>query len=304
MSSNLSNSLGVSNKVLIGVGVGLVAAGTAGYLVYRHLHRDVMPVKWRRVGTLQQIYIFPVKSCAPLKIIDQQQEYDCDLLGIGIDNWRDRKFMLINDNNEMITARGYPHMLQIQPKQIANGFLFSAPGMPDLQLDFQALKSPGKDVRTSVWGANLNVMLCGSQFDTWFSKFILKKDSGLKLVYYPHEGPVRATVPDMKHMPFIRQTDSGTLGDATSYMLMNLASIADLNTRLKEPVEPLQFRGNFELKMDADKPYAEDHWQWIRIGENAVFRVVAPCGRCILPNINVNTAERNVEFEPLKTLRR
>ncbi|XP_034106170.1 mitochondrial amidoxime-reducing component 1 [Drosophila albomicans] len=306
MNSNLSNSLGLSNKTLIGVGVGLVAAGTAGYLVYRHLHRDLMPIKWRRVGTLQQIHIFPVKSCAPLKISDQQQEYDCDLLGIGIDSWRDRKFMLINDNNEMITARGYPHMVHIQPKQIMNGLLFTAPGMPDLPLDFHHLQSPGrdgKDVRTAVWGVSLTVMLCGTQFDTWFSQFILKKDTGLKLVYYPYSVPVRSTNPRLKHMPFLRQTDSGTLNDATSYMLMNLASIADLNTRLKQPVDPLQFRGNFELKMDVDKPYAEDDWQWIRIGDDAVFRVVAPCTRCILPNINVNTAERNVDGEPLKTLR-
>lgn len=87
-------------------------------------------------------------------------------------------------------------------------------------------------------------------------------------------------------------------------MLMNLSSIDDLNTRLKRPVDPLQFRGNFELKMDVDEPYAEDHWQWIRIGNEAIFRVVAPCTRCILPNINVRTAERDIDGEPLKTLRR
>lgn len=87
-------------------------------------------------------------------------------------------------------------------------------------------------------------------------------------------------------------------------MLMNLSSVADLNKRLKNPVEPLQFRGNFDLKMDVDEPYAEDHWQWIRIGEEAVFRVVAPCTRCILPNINTNTAKRDPDGEPLKTLRR
>ncbi|EDW61112.2 mitochondrial amidoxime-reducing component 1 [Drosophila virilis] len=296
------NGLGLSNKMLIGMGVSLAAAGGAGYLIYRHLHRDPMPMKWRRVGTLQQINVFPVKSCAPL-VLGDQEEYECDVLGIGRGNVRDRKFMLLNDNNEMITARGYPHMLRIQPKAISNGLIFSAPGMSDLELDFSDLDTPAKDVHTSVWGVPLDAMLCGSRYDKWFSEYILKKDSGLKLVYYPYPVPVRATNPRLKKMPFIKQDDSGTFNDATSYMLMNLSSIDDLNTRLKRPVDPLQFRGNFELKMDVDEPYAEDHWQWIRIGNEAIFRVVAPCTRCILPNINVRTAERDIDGEPLKTLR-
>lgn len=207
MGSSLSTSFGESNKVAIGVGISLVAIGGASYLVYRHLHRDLMPTKWRRVGTLEQIYVFPVKSCAPL-VISDQEEYDCDVLGIGAGIVRDRKFMLINDNNEMITARGYPHMLLIQPRLMPNGILFSAPGMPDLELDLRHLEAPGKDVRTAVWGVSLDAMLCGSRFDKWFSEFILKKDSGLKLVYYPYPVPVRATNPRLKNMPYIIQKDS------------------------------------------------------------------------------------------------
>ncbi|EDW01244.1 mitochondrial amidoxime reducing component 2 [Drosophila grimshawi] len=299
---SISSSWGLSNKILIGMSVGVVVAGGAGYLIYRHLHRDLMPEKWRRVGTLQKIHIFPVKSCAPLPVASDQ-EYDCDILGIGIGNVRDRKFMIITNNNEMITARGYPHMLLIQPKQLPNGLVFSAPGMPDLELDFKELVTLSEAVHTSIFGVTVDAMVCGTRFDKWFSKFILKKDSGLKLVYYPYPVPVRATSPELKHMPFLRQEDSGTFNDATSYMMMNQSSIDDLNTRLKRPVDAQQFRGNFDLKMDVDEPYAEDHWQWIRIGDETVFRVVAPCTRCILPNINVNTAERDVDGEPLKTLR-
>ena len=85
---------------------------------------------------------------------------------------------------------------------------------------------------------------------------------------------------------------------------MNLSSVEDLNTRLERPVDPLQFRGNFQLKMDIGEAYAEDNWQWIRIGEDTVFRNVAPCLRCIFPNINVMTAERDPDGQPLKKLKR
>lgn len=87
-------------------------------------------------------------------------------------------------------------------------------------------------------------------------------------------------------------------------MLMNLASVNDLNKRLPDAVNPLQFRGNFHLKMDKNEPYAEDNWQWVRIGEEAVFRIVSPCRRCIFPNINVETGERNPLGNPLKELKR
>ncbi|XP_033247187.1 mitochondrial amidoxime-reducing component 1-like isoform X4 [Drosophila miranda] len=86
-------------------------------------------------------------------------------------------------------------------------------------------------------------------------------------------------------------------------MLMNLSSVDDLNTRLKNPVKPLQFRGGFEIKCDEHEPYAEDNWQWVRIGDEAVFRQVAPRTLCIVPNVNDNTGKRDVEGEPLKTLK-
>ncbi|KAI8036361.1 hypothetical protein M5D96_010954 [Drosophila gunungcola] len=253
-----------SPKALVGVGVGLVAVGGASYLLYRHLTRDVMPQKWRRVGTVQRIHFFPVKSCAPLEIAQPDVEYDVDVLSMSFEGIRDRTLMV---------------------------------DLPDLELDFEKLEGPEKDVRTAVWGVPVDVMPCGDRINKWFSQAILKKDSGLKLVHYAYPKPVMTINPRLKNMPFIRQEDSGTFNDATSYMLMNLSSVADLNTRLKNPVDAQQFRGNFELKMDVDEPYAEDNWKWLRIGDDAVFRSVAPCTRCIFPNINIKSGGSNATFD-------
>lgn len=86
-------------------------------------------------------------------------------------------------------------------------------------------------------------------------------------------------------------------------MLMNLDSIEDLSKRIQQEINPLQFRGNFHLRMDHSLPYAEDKWQWLRIGDEVVFQIVAPCTRCIFPNINCETGERHPAGEPLKTLK-
>ncbi|XP_017044981.1 mitochondrial amidoxime-reducing component 1 [Drosophila ficusphila] len=297
-------SFELSPKTMVGVGVGLAVVGGASYLLYRHLTRDLMPQKWRRVGTVARIHFFPVKSCAPLEISKPNAEYDCDVLSMSFDGMRDRTLMVVNDQNEMVTARVYPHMTQIHSRKVSpSKLVFSAQDLPDLEVDFENLEGPEKDLRTAVWGVPVEVMPCGNRINKWFSQAILKKESGLKLVHYPYPKPVKSINPRLKDMPFIRQEDSGTFNDATSFMLMNLSSVDDLNTRLKNPVDALQFRGNFELKMDVDEPYAEDNWQWVRIGDEAVFRTVAPCTRCILPNINAKTAERDPDGEPLKTLR-
>ncbi|XP_075154623.1 mitochondrial amidoxime reducing component [Haematobia irritans] len=296
-----------SNRALyIGVGACTMAAGVLSYFYYRYFKKDVMPSKWRRVGTLDKINLFPVKSCAPLQVSDKDGTWSAEVLGLRFGGITDRALMLINDQNEMITARVYPKLVLVQVKLIGQSKLcIIADGMEPLELDFSKLndEAPGKDVHTSVWGTKIDAMLCGEKYDKWFSRFILGKDSGLLLVYYPYPIPVRSINSRLTKEPFMKQEDSGTFGDATSYMLMNLASVEDLIDRVNKPIDPLQFRGNFHLRMDKYEPYAEDKWQWIRIGEDAVFRVVAPCTRCIFPNINVETGERDPNGDPLKTLK-
>lgn len=169
-----------------------------------------MPLKWRRIGTLAQINIFPVKSCAPLNITTED-EILCEILGLRLQGIRDRALMLVNDQNEMITARVYPKMVLIHCKILSeNKLLFTVEGMESLELDFGILadEAPGKDIHTSVWGSKLDAMLCGEKYDKWFSRYILNKDSGLHLVYYPYPKPVRSTNARLVKEPFIIQEDS------------------------------------------------------------------------------------------------
>lgn len=86
----------------------------------------------------------------------------------------------------------------------------------------------------------------------------------------------------------------------TSYSLVNEASVDDLNTRLKEPIKARQFRNNFVIK--GAKPYDEDNWEWIKIGES-VFRNTMPCTRCLLTTIDPDTGVMNKRRDPLDTLK-
>lgn len=86
-------------------------------------------------------------------------------------------------------------------------------------------------------------------------------------------------------------------------MATTTVSLEDLNSRLPSPVSNRHFRGNLMIKTEGEEAYCEDGWRWMKIGE-AVFKWNAPCYRCILPNVDPETAVRSKDCEPFKTLKK
>lgn len=83
---------------------------------------------------------------------------------------------------------------------------------------------------------------------------------------------------------------------------MNKTSMTDLNSRLNKDVSFCQFRPNILIDK-VDSPYVEDKWDWIKIGEEAIFRNVKPCTRCVFITIDDETGVMDSQKEPLKTLK-
>nr|CAD7460884.1 unnamed protein product [Timema tahoe] len=73
-------------------------------------------------------------------------------------------------------------------------------------------------------------------------------------------------------------TNKGAYSDLASYMLMSESTVAELDSRLPESargIGTLQFRPN--LVVQGSLPYEEDTWDWIRVGDTAIFRNIKPC---------------------------
>uniref|UniRef100_A0A0K8U174 MOSC domain-containing protein 1, mitochondrial n=1 Tax=Bactrocera latifrons TaxID=174628 RepID=A0A0K8U174_BACLA len=202
----MSNTSSATSKLAIGIGVTL-ATGLTYWCYLQWKKRNTVPDKWRRVGTLEQINIFPIKSCAPLKLEDNTA-IDCDILGLKYLGCRDRTLMVINDSHEMITARVYPRMVLIVTKLLApHRLILSAPGMETIELDLGALKDDGEQLKTMVWSTPVQVRSVGEKYDKWLSKYLLDKESGMRLVHYPLEKPVKAINSRMVRQPFILKDD-------------------------------------------------------------------------------------------------
>lgn len=59
---------------------------------------------------------------------------------------------------------------------------------------------------------------------------------------------------------------------------MSEASVGDLNKRLQKPIQPLQLRPNIIVE-GCDQPYAEDLWEWVKIGDEAIVHNFKLCTR-------------------------
>ncbi|XP_034946877.1 mitochondrial amidoxime reducing component 2-like [Chelonus insularis] len=253
-----------------------------------------LPNEWYKVGEISDIFVFPIKSLGCVNVTS----VECTILGCKVSEWiRDRTLMVIDLNKKFVTARKYPKMVQISPSVTGSVLTLEAPGMVKISTD---LAQVGKVFKSEVWGQKVPACDCGDEIAQWLSRFILEQDTGLRLVYYPLDKSSRDIRPNNRLFPLLKSVDSGAYPDCTSYNLINEASIADLNTKVEDPVTPLQFRPNFVVK--GPKPLEEDTWDWIKIG-SVIFRNIKPCTRCIFTTINPSNGCKHPKQEPLKILK-
>jgi len=290
----------LKSKMLLAAGLGIGATAIAGWY-YQNRKQFIPPNEWKRIGVLDELYYYPIKSCYPLTL----DSADCDDIGIRDGKFKDRQFMLIDMNDKLVTARVYPKMVKIKPKIIDGELYATAPDMEPLRISYDNLKDTNQgDIKVKFHQVEVFVTLCGEEYDNWFSNYLLNKSVGLRLAYYPYPMATKPRDPAKEFATkFFRNEDTGSLQDVSSYMLINNSSVDDLNTRLEDKVKTLAFRGNFHIKTDSYKPYDEDKWNWIKIGDEVIMKTLAPCYRCIFPNIDPETGERSPNNEPLKTLK-
>ncbi|XP_014297400.1 mitochondrial amidoxime-reducing component 1 [Microplitis demolitor] len=254
-----------------------------------------LPNKWRKVGELSDIFVFPVKSFGYIK----ETEVECTQLGCKKGWLRDRTLMVTQLDGRFITARKYPQMVLVTPSIEGSVLTLSAPGMTNISIDLAEVRN--KMLKVVIWGQSTPASDCGDEVARWISRFLVQEDTGFRLVYYPLEKPSRDGRKHNRGFPLIENSHIGAFPDETSFSLMNKASVDDLNDRLEEPVTALNFRLNFLV--EGAKPLEEDTWKWVKIGD-VIFRNIRPCTRCLHTTIDPNEGVKHPKMEPLVTLRK
>lgn len=216
--------------------------------------------------------MFPVKSCAAIK----NESFDCHTLGFQQNGVFDRCFV-ISQNNKEVTGLVYPKLVLIQPSIVEHQLILSAPGQSDFLLDLDELLKRSIDTKVQLWISQANGIDCGNDVADWLSQYIANESNSFRLLFYPHSYPIKAKTNFFKKYKKVQGDDVGVYQSQTSYMLINQASIVDLNRHLDHTATSLQFRPN--IVIDGPAPYDEDHFEWIRIGEHVILRCLKPCFR-------------------------
>uniref|UniRef100_A0A480LA85 Mitochondrial amidoxime-reducing component 1 n=2 Tax=Sus scrofa TaxID=9823 RepID=A0A480LA85_PIG len=280
---------------LLRPGLGLAALGLAAAALGAVAWSRARPRRRRRrrrlqqVGTVSQLWIYPVKSCKGVPV----SEAECTALGLRRGHLRDRFWLVINKEGNMVTARQEPRLVLISPTCEGDTLTLSAAYTEDLQLP---IKTPTTNAvhNCRVQGLQIQGRDCGEAAAQWITSFL--KTQPYRLVHFePHMSPRNSH--QIEHL--FRPTDQVAYSDASPFLILSEASLADLNSRLEKKVKAANFRPNIVISgCDA---YAEDSWDEILIGDVELKRVMA-CYRCVLTTVDPDTGIMSRK-EPLETLR-
>lgn len=101
--------------------------------------------------------------------------------------------MVVSPEGQFVTARSHPKLLQIQPRIVDDKMTLSAPGMLDIELDFQRIYAT-TPIIASVWQQPVKAIDCGEEVARWLSRFVHGEDTGFRLAFYPEKKPTRDCV--------------------------------------------------------------------------------------------------------------
>ena len=202
----------------------------------------------------------------------------------------DRRFMLVDENGRFITQRQVPRMALLRTAIDGSTLSVSRPDADSLQLPLQPEFEETAGIR--VWRSELDATVAPADVNEWFSDSLGR---AVRLVYmadnqHRRVSRDRATRPD----------DEVSFADGAPILLIGEGSLADLNSRLAQPVSMLRFRPN--VVADTSEPFVEDTWRYIRIGETPL-EVAWSCSRCTMTTVDPVTAVVDEAREPLRTLR-
>ncbi|MET7641280.1 MOSC N-terminal beta barrel domain-containing protein [Streptomyces sp. NPDC005438] len=237
---------------------------------------------------LAAVRVYPVKSLAGLSL------HARTLRPWGLEG--DRRWLVADRDGKQLTQRKLPRMALVTVQPYADGGLrLTAPDMEPLDVEV-----PRQDADTvvRVWDSKVDAVPASEESGSWLSRFL---DTEAQLVFMDEPAHRR-----VMHSPYARPGETVSFADGFPLLLTTSASLDALNSLIADgphaqdgPLQMDRFRPN--IVIEGTEAWDEDHWTRIRVGQT-VFRVVKPCGRCVITTVDQSSAHRG--REPLFSLAR
>ncbi|MEO9483044.1 MAG: MOSC N-terminal beta barrel domain-containing protein [Ekhidna sp.] len=224
------------------------------------------------------LYIYPIKSLQGISL------QEAEVLERGFKH--DRRWMLVNQENVLITQRTHPQFSQVGITLTDTGILAKYGNLSDLEIPLILTDQAVIDVM--VWNDQVQALEAPERISEWFSAIAMEP---CKLVFMPEDSsrpvnPLRAV-----------NGENVSFADGYPYLILGQSSLDDLNSRMDVDLPMNRFRPN--IVVEGGEAYEEDRWTDVQIG-GVKFHVTHPCKRCVFTTIDQETGSKGVE--PMKTL--
>ena len=227
------------------------------------------------------MFLYPIKGCRGIAV----ERATLTATGLEIDGIGDREWVVVDEHGEFLSQRELPDMTLIETRLTSSTLRLKAPGMLQLEVPFA---SEGDVVNVTVWNDTVAAVTQGDVADAWFSRYL---GQSCRLMRFD---------PEARRLSNVRYTGATSapykFADAFALLIASTASLTDLNARLSKrgiaPVGIERFRPN--LVLAGIEAFEEDYVERITIG-TLELRVVKPCVRCSVPNVDPATGETSTE---------
>ncbi len=233
----------------------------------------------RPSARIAALHYYPLKSARGIEI-------ERALLTIaGFEN--DRRWMLVTAAGRFLTQRELPRLALLRPQLSAQALRLTAPQLPPIAIP---LSNQGQPRAVTVWRDGCDAFDEGDAVAGWLAGF-LGRDCRLVRFNPSH----RRLSERAWTGPYEAET---RFADGFPILVMNSASLTDLNGRLAAPLPMNRFRPN--LVLEGLQPYDEDRIDELR-GDAVRLKLVKPCTRCRITLTDQDSGEIDGD-EPLHTL--
>ncbi len=232
---------------------------------------DTTPVR------IESLHLYPVKSCAGFAVGDAL------VVETGFD--LDRTWMVVDGVGDFVSQRQLPRMALVATRLRGEELVLRAPGMLALHIAVDRVEVP---CEATVWGNRMKAYDMGPLAAQWISDFL---GQPLRLVRFD---------PEQRRLADARWTGEveaeAAFQDGYPLLVASTASLDAVNARLAIAGEPAvtmsRFRPNVVLS-GLDE-HGEDHLHELSFSTAdgpVVLRLVKPCVRCPIPDVDPVTAE-------------
>lgn len=200
----------------------------------------------------------------------------------------DRRWMLVDMNNNFFTQREYPLMCLLQTAIEKEDLVIFDKNNKEDKLRVPLKPTAAATVKVRVWEDECAAQYVSELADKWFTQ---KLSMDCKLVYMPDTEKRRV------EEQYAQDSEITAFSDGYPLMIIGQASLDELNSRLQEPLPMDRFRPN--IVFTGGNPFDEDTMEHLLINDINLYGVKLSA-RCVLTTINQTNGHKGKE--PLKTL--